>query len=359
MEIGSLITNAYKGKKVFITGHTGFKGSWLSLWLQESGADLKGYALAPEKKSLYSSICKKLKIKSILADIRNYKRLEKEILSFKPDFIFHLAAQPLVRYSYKNPLETFEVNAMGTANLLNAVRKLRKHCSVVVVTTDKVYENKEQNYAYHEKDKLGGHDPYSSSKACAEIIVQSYRLSFFNPGNIDIHRKSIASARAGNVIGGGDYSADRIIPDIIRAIQKNKPVKIRNPNSIRPWQHVLDPLSGYLLLGAKMNSDPTGFSSAFNFGPDPNDVLTVEELAKVAVAGYGKGNYRVEMQKNNFHEAGLLTLDNSKAKSELGWRPVYDSRIAVAHTMDWYRKSFENGAGEFELCLEEIKLFTS
>jgi CDP-glucose 4,6-dehydratase len=359
MEINTLFRDTYRGKKVFITGHTGFKGSWLSLWLQESGAQLKGYALRPDKKSLYTSIQKKLKIRSVYADIRNSKKLEKEILNFQPDYIFHLAAQPLVRYSYSHPLETFEVNAMGTAYLLQAVTKLKKKCCVVLVTTDKVYENKEGNQAFKEADKLGGYDPYSSSKASAEIIIQSYRLSFFHPDNFSKHKKSIASVRAGNVIGGGDYSKDRIIPDIFEALRKNKPVKIRNPRSVRPWQHVLDPLAGYLLLGVKMSSDPVNYSSAYNFGPDKNDVMNVEELVQTAIRSYGSGTYKIEADATNLHEAGFLMLDNEKAKNEIQWKPVFNSKEAIGQTMNWYANSLQKKSNNYMLCLEDIRNYKS
>lgn len=357
MEINSLFRNTYKGKKVFVTGHTGFKGSWLSLWLMQLGAEVKGYALPPEKNSLYSHLQKKIKIKSVLADIREKKKLEKEMLNFQPDFIFHLAAQPLVRYSYEHPLETFEVNATGTANVLQAVTELKKKCCVILVTTDKVYENKEKKYAYIESDKLGGHDPYSASKACAEIIIQSYRLSFFNPTAYQQHKKSIASVRAGNVIGGGDFAKDRIVPDIVRALQKNTSVNIRNPKSIRPWQHVIDPLSGYLLLGAKMNADPVKYASAYNFGPDANDVMNVERLVKEAISILGKGSYTKEQPKDNLHEAGLLILNNTKAKKELGWRPTYDSKEAIRLSMLWYKHSLDRKADKMNLCLTDIRNF--
>ena len=357
MEMTDLFRNAYQNKKVFVTGHTGFKGSWLSLWLAELGATVKGYALAPENNSLYSNIQNELKIQSIISDIRDKDRLEKEILDFQPDFILHLAAQPLVRYSYEQPIETFEVNAIGTANLLQAVTKLQNKCSVVIVTTDKVYENREQDYAYCEDDKLAGYDPYSSSKACAELIVQSYRLSFFNPEQFGSHKKSIASARAGNVIGGGDYAKDRIVPDIVRALQNNEAVSIRNPRSIRPWQHVLDPLAGYLLLGAKMAANPEKHSTAYNFGPDPSDAVTVEDLVKASITILGKGSYQNEPAKDNLHEAGLLKLNSRKAKEELSWKPVFTAREAIAKTIEWYKSRAERNSDMFGLCMDDIKNF--
>lgn len=359
MELIDFLENSYQNKKVFVTGHTGFKGSWLILWLTKLGAEIKGYSLPPEKNSLFEKIKDKIKIKSVYADICNAEKLTKEIQNFKPDFIFHLAAQALVRDSYEHPLETFEVNAMGTANVLQAVSKLKNKCVVVSVTTDKVYENKEQKYAYKEDDKLGGYDPYSASKACSELIIQSFRLSFFSPVLFDTHKKAVASVRSGNVIGGGDYSKDRIIPDIIRSLKKNQAIQIRNPKSVRPWQHVLDPLAGYILLGAKMNLNPTKYSTAFNFGPDPNNVITVEQLVKQSIKIYGKGKYFVESPKKKFHEAGLLMLDNSKAKNELGWNPLYDCTTTIEQTLNWYKKSALKKTDIYKLCIEDIRKYES
>ncbi len=239
------LNTTFKNKKVFLTGHTGFKGAWMCVWLTMLGAKVKGYALKPEKQSLYGLIKSKIKIESVIADIRDQNRLRNELLAFDPDFVFHFAAQALVRRSYKFPVETFETNVTGTVNVLDALRYLKKKCVCVIVTTDKVYENIEADYAYKESDKLGGYDPYSASKAAAEIAVNSYRLSFFNPEDFKKHKKSVATARAGNVIGGGDFAEDRIMPDIFRALSSEKPVVLRNPNAVRPWQHVLEPLHGY------------------------------------------------------------------------------------------------------------------
>jgi CDP-glucose 4,6-dehydratase len=334
MDIGSF----FSGKKVFITGHTGFKGSWLTLWLNMLGADIKGYALKPEEEhSLYKLIRGDELCDSIIADIRDLKTLSKEILEYQPDYIFHLAAQPLVTESYRQPLCTFEVNAQGTANVLEAMRQLQKPCIAVMITTDKVYENREANYHYKEDDKLGGYDPYSASKACAEIVISSFRNSFFNPVEYSVHKKSVSVARAGNVIGGGDWAKDRIIPDTIKAFQENKPVLLRSPKSIRPWQHVLDPLYGYLLLAAKQTEDPETFSDAFNFGPDKIDNYTVEDIAKKAIEYWGSGTIAKTESKNEFHEAGLLHLDNTKARTKLGWTPFMNSWAAVKTTIDWYK----------------------
>ena len=251
------LQQAYSGKKIFVTGHTGFKGAWLVTWLQLMGAAVKGYALEPEnEKAIYNVVSPHLQIESIIADIRDREKLHQEILSFQPDFIFHLAAQPLVRYSYQVPAETFEVNAIGTANLLEAVVHLEKKCTIVIVTTDKVYENKERHKWYKEKNRLGGYDPYSASKACAELVTASFHSSFFNPAQMETHNKALATARAGNVIGGGDWNKDRIIPDIINHLRSGKNIPVRNPHAIRPWQHVLEPLGGYLALAAALDKKP-------------------------------------------------------------------------------------------------------
>jgi CDP-glucose 4,6-dehydratase len=339
----------YQGKKVFLTGHTGFKGSWLLLWLYSLGATVKGYALEACEKGIFRKIEGGSLCESTIHNIRDAKKLEEEIISFQPDYIFHLAAQPLVRLSYEIPQETYEVNVNGTINLLEALRKLPGRCSLIVITTDKVYENKEQDYAYKEDDKLGGHDPYSASKAAAEIVVSSYRNSFFHHLTYKLHQKSVAVARAGNVIGGGDYSKDRIIPDIVSALENNNEVPVRNPLSVRPWQHVLEPLWGYLQLGASLTDDPVTKDTAFNFGPDLNDAITVEELVKEAIGVWGNGSYTKIPYTNAVHEAGLLKLDNTKAKQLLGVYPVYSSIEAIGKTMDWYKNAATGGYRDFSL----------
>jgi len=350
MDINKFIEKTYKGRKVFITGHTGFKGSWLTLWLQILGAKIKGYSLQPEgNKSLYLSLEKNIECESVISDIRNKKKLESEILNFKPDFIFHLAAKSLVRYSYLHPLETIETNVNGTANILSSLSKLKNFCNVVIITTDKVYENKEWIYPYREVDALGGYDPYSASKACAEIITSSMRSSFFNMKNFKSHQKAISTARAGNVIGGGDYSTDRIIPDIIRAFKKNTPVVLRNPESTRPWQYVLDPLHGYLLLSAKMNEEPEKYSGAYNFGPLSDDNLKVKELVKIAIRYWGKGSFKLKKNRNEPHEAELLKLDITKAKENLNWIPVLNSSESISETINWYKDSEKKTTNIFSL----------
>lgn len=333
------LQSVYQGKKVFLTGHTGFKGAWLLQWLHLLGAQVKGYALAPENANdLYYLLDGDQLCESVIADLRDSVRLEAELLAFQPDFIFHLAAQPLVRLSYDIPEQTFEVNALGTAYVLNAVRKLEKACTVVLITTDKVYENKEWLYPYRETDRLGGYDPYSASKACAELIINSYMQSFFNVTAFAQHQKGIASARAGNVIGGGDWAKDRIIPDIVRALANKKPVEVRNPSAVRPWQHVLEPLGGYLLLGAKLNAEPIKYGGAWNFGPYAEDNRTVGDLVSAAIKIWGDGEYTHPALANQPHEAGLLKLDISKATTALRWSPKYNSQKAIAETLNWYKQ---------------------
>jgi CDP-glucose 4,6-dehydratase len=334
------IRTYYKGKKIFVTGHTGFKGTWMTAILHHLGAIVKGYALAPEDSAKFYQLFTDLsRTDSVIADIRDKEKLKAEILSFQPDFIFHLAAQPLVLRSYEIPAETFEVNVVGTANILEAIKDLNKKCTVVVITTDKVYENKEaHSILYHEEDALGGYDPYSASKAATEIVVSSFRNSFFNIQQYQSHQKAIASARAGNVIGGGDWSRDRIIPDTATALLNGKPIKVRNPGSVRPWQHVLEPLIGYLSLGASLDENPLAFSKPFNFGPHPEDHLTVKELVELAIQVWGKGSMEVNTNNNQPHEANLLKLDIKRALTELKWKPKLDAREAIRWTIDWYKK---------------------
>lgn len=350
------LAGIYKGKRVFITGHTGFKGSWLLAWLHELGAEIKGYSLRPlPEHKLYEQIGGEKMGSSTYGDVLQYDELEKSLLDFNPNFIFHLAAQPIVRTSYEIPIETFAVNAMGTAHLLNCARKLGKPAIIILVTTDKVYHNNEWAYAYRESDHLGGHDPYSASKACAEIIIDSYRNSYFNPGTFHTHEKSLAVARAGNVIGGGDWARDRIIPDCIRALQKNEAIPVRNPDAVRPWQHVLEPLYAYLLLGGKLTEDPIKYATAYNFGPLGIDCWPVRKMVEQVISTWGKGEYQIVSEAEKPHEAGLLKLDINKAEKDLRWQPVLPAGVAIQKTVAWY-KNFD-GNNAFDLVRNDIRSF--
>ena len=353
--IGQQLSSYYNGKKVFVTGHTGFKGSWLTATLHSLGARVKGYALAPDYENGLYDLLQPYKVaESVIDDIRNKNRLVKELTAFQPDYVFHLAAQPLVRRSYEIPAETFDVNVTGTANVLEAVNSLAGKCTVVVITTDKVYENKEKDILYTEQDVLGGYDPYSASKACTELVVSSFRNSFFNTAHYNRHQKSLASVRAGNVIGGGDWSRDRIVPDIVRALQQQKTIEVRNPHAVRPWQHVLEPVGGYLLLGGLLNEQPLQFSKAYNFGPLPNDHLTVKELVEKAIASWGSGSWHDASDPAQVHEAGLLKLDITRARTELGWQPKWDAAQAIQQTIDWYKKAVSEQGG---YAIQQIKMY--
>ena len=344
----------YKDKRIFITGHTGFKGSWLTACLYLAGAKIKGYSLAPEYEGGLYQLIRPFFEEDVIADIRDKVRLAEEIKNFQPDFIFHLAAQPLVRRSYQIPSETFEVNVIGTSNLLESIISFDQMCTVLIVTTDKVYENKENGTLYSEDDQLGGYDPYSASKACAELVVSSFRNSFFNPDQYEIHRKAIVSVRAGNVIGGGDWSEDRIIPDIVKALISKEYVNVRNPNAVRPWQHVLEPLSGYLLLSTLIDSQYQKYSKVFNFGPEPDDHLTVEELVDTAIKIWGNGSWRDVSNKNEPHEANLLKLNIERAKKELNWYPKLRAKTGVEWTINWYKTI---PAERLDYTLKQIKQY--
>jgi CDP-glucose 4,6-dehydratase len=353
------LRDTYAGKKVFLTGHTGFKGAWMLAWLHQLGARVKGYALSPETEpSLYALLGGDTLCESVIADLSERATLEKAVLDFQPDFIFHLAAQPLVRLSYDIPVETFATNAIGTANLLDAVRRLEKPCTVVLITTDKVYENQEWVYPYRETDRLGGYDPYSASKACAELVVNCYAQSFFNPADYERHRKGIAVGRAGNVIGGGDWAKDRIIPDIVRALGQGQPVQVRNPAAVRPWQHVLEPIGGYLLLGVRLAAGPVQYAGAWNFGPHLQDTLPVSALADTALQAWGAGSYETPALAGQPHEAGLLKLDISKAINELGWHPRFSAAESIRNTIAWY-KALAGGKSAAELVKADIEAYCS
>lgn len=321
----------FKGKKVFVTGHTGFKGSWLIAILHHLGAHVKGYGLEPlHSKDIFDAIEGNLICDSVIANVKDQKCLEAEILSFQPDFVFHLAAQPLVRESYSDPSETYAVNVLGTSYLLQSVLKLENPCTAIVITTDKVYENKETSIYYSENDILGGYDPYSTSKACAELVTTSFIRSFLSKDSIHC----FATARAGNVIGGGDFSTDRIIPDLIRSIEQNTILEIRNPSAVRPWQHVLEPLIGYLKLALSKQNNYSLLPS-YNFGPSEKDHLEVEELIKLAIEHSSKGKYIVK-KTDQLHEANQLKLNIAAAKQDLDWYPCYSASEAIRLTMDWY-----------------------
>ncbi len=350
------LRKAYSGKRVFLTGHTGFKGSWMLQVLHWLGANVKGYSLAPEKDiDLYNQISgDKLCYSSVIADICDKQKLQTELVRYEPDFVFHFAAQPLVRRGYDMPSYTFMVNAQGTAHVLDAMRNLPTATAGIMITTDKVYDNPERGLPFSEDDKLGGYDPYSASKAAAEIVIDSYRRSFFNPDAYTQHKKSIAAARAGNVIGGGDYSDDRIVADIVKAINHGDTVGLRNPASVRPWQHVLEPLGAYLLLGAKMMEQPTLHSTAYNFGPDPNDMLTVEDLTKIFIAQYGTGAYKDLTNNNAPHEAKLLLLNSNKALTNMGWKGMLDGRTAIEWTAKWYA---DRHTPAHQKCMQQIETY--
>jgi len=343
--MNSGIFRIYRNKKVLITGHTGFKGSWLTHWLLLLEAKVYGYALeAPTSPSLYEQLGNARKIESDINDIRDFKSIKKFIGEVKPDIIFHLAAQSLVRESYENPLETLETNVTGTANLLEAVRQLKLSTNIVVITSDKCYDNKEWIYGYRENDAFGGYDPYSASKGAAEIVVSSWRNSFFNPINYNKHKVKLASARAGNVIGGGDWANDRILPDCIRALQKNKTIQIRNPLATRPWQHVLESLGGYLLLGSKLmdvsSNNLEALCSGFNFGPYNTSNKKVEVLVEEVLKHWeGSWDYNKE---DALHEAFLLNLTIDKAFQILEWSPVWNFKTTIEKTVSWYKNSFDN-----------------
>jgi CDP-glucose 4,6-dehydratase len=351
----------YKGKRVLVIGHTGFSGSWLTLWLGELGAKVTGYSLEPPTEpNLFENIELEKKIDShIIGDVRSYECLGSVLKDYRPEIVFHLAAQPLVKFSYREPRLTYETNVIGTVNVLEAVRKTNCVEVCVVVTSDKCYENKERILGYKETDPVGGHDPYSSSKGCAELVTAAYRKSFFSHReNGETHRVAVSSVRAGNMIGGGDWGNDRIIPDCIRALSEGKTVVIRNPKAIRPWQYVLEALSGYLWLGALMHQEGERYSGAWNFGPQDDEILLVEDITKLAIKHWGMGDYFVEHSIHP-HEATLLKLDCSKVHTALRWTPAYDVHTAVKKTIMWYKEFY--GFGDkgriYSTCLNHLACY--
>ncbi|RXJ84406.1 CDP-glucose 4,6-dehydratase [Arcobacter cloacae] len=336
----NLFSGIYKNKTVLITGHTGFKGSWLCFWLKQMGANVIGYSLdAPTTPNHFELL--NLDIISIKGDIKNFEHLNTIFQTYKPDIVFHLAAQSLVKYSYDNPIETYETNVIGTLKVFEACKNANTKC-IVNITSDKAYENKEWIWGYKETDSLGGYDPYSSSKSCSDILTNSYRNSFFNPKDYKKrHNTLIASCRAGNVIGGGDWAKDRLMSDIMLSISQNKKVEIRNPNATRPWQHVLEPLSGYLYIGQKLFEEKVEFSEAWNFGPNNESNITVKDVLKNVKKYWDKLDYEINLN-SEFHEANLLKIDSTKANTILKWNNVWDKSKSIEKTVNWYKNFYEN-----------------
>lgn len=344
----------YRRRRVLVTGDTGFKGSWLALWLRDLGADVRGFALPPARdQDLFNTAKVGDAIQHGEGDLRDRSAVERCFDEFQPEVVFHLAAQALVRRSYDDPKETFDTNVGGSVNLLEAIRKSSSVRSLIYVTSDKCYHNREWVWGYRETDELGGHDPYSASKAAAEIVFESYRASFFT----SVPGLGVASARAGNVIGGGDWAKDRIIPDCILALQESRPILLRNPHATRPWQHVLEPLYAYLLLGANLAVEAKKYSGAWNFGPESQSIKTVQDLAQAVIVSWGQGQIEILPNKGP-HEAGILHLNCDKAHQSLAWRPVWSFARTVAATVEWYRE-FHHGADAKRLTLKQIQAFTA
>ncbi|HKI60920.1 MAG TPA: CDP-glucose 4,6-dehydratase [Mariprofundaceae bacterium] len=351
----------YRGKRVLLTGHTGFKGSWLALWLAELGAEVHGYALAPATQPSLFEVAgvEGLLASHRIADVRDHATLRRCLQEEQPEIVFHLAAQPLVRLSYREPRETYETNVMGAVNLLEAVRQCDSVRVCQMITSDKCYENHEWVYAYRENDPMGGFDPYSNSKGCSELVVSAFRQSFFHPDRIGEHGVSLASARAGNVIGGGDWAEDRIIPDCARALSKDETIQVRSPHAIRPWQHVLEPLSGYLWLAAKQWQTPGEFEGGWNFGPTGAGNVDVRRIVELAVEAWGEGQWHApEMPHDRLHEASFLKLDITKASSLLAWGPVCSVPQAVADTIKWYKAFHDTDGAMSEFTLKQIQEYT-
>lgn len=353
------LKNSFAGRRVLVTGHTGFKGAWLALWLRELGASVTGYALPPEENALYQKVGLHSLVDSLYGDVRDAEKLERALQHARPEVVFHLAAQPLVRASYSEPKATFDTNVSGLVNLLEAVRRQPGIRVCQIITTDKVYENLEAGEAYREADRLGGHDPYSASKACAELVAGAYRDSFFPPSRLSSHGISLSTARAGNVIGGGDWSNDRLLPDCARALAAGRTVAIRNAASIRPWQHVLDPLSGYLMLAARQLTAPDSFSEAWNFGPAPDQHFPVSAVVESVIRHWGSGSSVLASEGAAPREAGVLRLDCGKARTRLGWRPLYDLDSGIRETVAWYKAASSPGFDALSFTRRQIAEYTA
>lgn len=353
--VGPISPDFWKNKKVFLTGHTGFKGSWMSLWLLRAGANLTGYSLGlPTQPSLFKELDLAKDMHSIFADIRDLEKIKKSAVEAKPEIIIHMAAQPLVRYSYQEPVETYMTNVMGTVHLFEAARAAKSVRAVLNVTSDKCYENQERKEGYQEHEPMGGYDPYSNSKGCAELVTSAYRKSFFEKEGV-----LLASGRAGNVIGGGDWASDRLVPDIVRSVLNNKKLIIRNPKATRPWQHVLEPVSGYLHLTEKLYSEGKTFAEGFNFGPSTNDHCDVENIIlKMNKLWNNKIQYEIVKSDINPHEAHLLSLDCAKAEKVLKWRPRWNLEKALKATVEWNEQRL-SGFAVKDICLNQIKDYES
>jgi CDP-glucose 4,6-dehydratase len=353
------MSGIWQGKRVFLTGHTGFKGGWLALWLASKGAVVRGYALDPgTEPNLFTAAKVGSVIEDIRGDIRDAATLDAALTGFAPEVVFHMAAQPLVRYSYDDPIGTFETNVIGTARVLDAVRRTPSVRAVVSVTTDKCYENKEWLWGYRETDPLGGYDPYSSSKACAEIVSAAYRQSYFPVAAMATHQCGIATARAGNVIGGGDWSTDRLIPDLVRGFLAGEPVRIRRPEAIRPWQHVLEPLLGYILLAEKLLTADPRYATAYNFGPSDDDAQSVGWIVERMTKYWGDKASWILDEDPSVHEAGYLKLDASRARTELAWHPRLRLDTTLNWLVDWY-KAWQSGSDMHRFTLDQIAAYES
>lgn len=353
-----LFENSFKGKNVLVTGHTGFKGSWLSIWLNALGANVIGYSLEPySSKGNFSLSGIKDQIVDINGDIRDISSINSLFKTHKPEIVFHLAAQPIVRSSYEQARYTFDVNVMGTVNVLEAIKSTDETRVGIIITSDKCYENNEWVWGYRENDRLGGRDPYSCSKACAELVVNSFRNSFFNTERYSQHGKVLATVRAANVIGGGDWSKDRLIPDCINSLESGREIVIRNPNATRPWQHVLEPLNGYMHLAEELLKNNIKFSGAWNFGPEHESIITVMEIVEKVIKHWGCGTWKCLNNQGEVHEANMLNLDISKAKQLLGWAPCWNIDKTVEKTVEWY-KNYKS-SNVYDLCVKQINEFIS